>query len=75
MSFNSRLVAAGPRKRDCVPKPKEQHLNVSSIISTEWRVAFSKGCRIFDSGFLIHFCPFVSSVNKKDLLLLTMRAV
>lgn len=51
-----------------------------SIISTEWCVAFSKklplwkGCTIFRSGFLIHFCQFVSSVNKKDPLPLTMHA-
>lgn len=69
-SFNSKSVAVGPLKRNCVPKPKEQHLNVPSVLSSEWCVAFSKklplwkGCRIFRLGFLIHFCHFVSSVNK-----------
>lgn len=80
-SFNSKLVAVGPLERHCVLKPREQRFNVPSIISTDWCVAFSKklplwkGCRIFHSGFLIHFWQFVSSVNKKDPLLLTVHAL
>ena len=80
-SFDSKLVAVGPLKRDCVPKPEGQHLIVPGIIAAEWCVAFSrkspswKGCRIFHSGFLIHFCQFMSSVNRKDPWLLTVHAL